>query len=78
MSALQIADGTHFAKSCLLCGAPHLVVRTNKATGQQFAGCPNYPDCTYTCGIPQEAIMRLLGQPTLFPPDDHTVKRREP
>ena len=43
-----------------------LIVKTNKHTEHQFLGCPNYPGCTYTRGIPEEWKMRAAGQAGLF------------
>lgn len=53
---------------CPQCDTPprKLVVKTNRHTGHQFLGCPNFPDCTYTRGIPEEWVMRANGQPGLF------------
>jgi ssDNA-binding Zn-finger/Zn-ribbon topoisomerase 1 len=52
---------------CPVCIPPRsLIVKTNRHTTHQFLGCPNYPDCDYTRGIPQEWIMRAQGQPDLF------------
>ena len=50
-------------------GAVKLVVKTNKKFHQkvtQFLGCPNWPDCNYTRGIPESMVMRANGQPELF------------
>jgi ssDNA-binding Zn-finger/Zn-ribbon topoisomerase 1 len=53
--------------TCPKCGPLHkLEVHTNHQTGQQFLGCPNYPDCHHTQAIPQEWYMRAMGQPELF------------
>lgn len=52
---------------CPDCGpAVELIVRTNRENGSQFLGCPNYPDCTYRRGIPEEWKLRQAGQPGLF------------
>lgn len=52
---------------CPHCKPPRfLVVKTNRATDHQFLGCPNYPECDYTRGIPEEWKMREAGQVGLF------------
>jgi len=38
-----------------------LVVRTNRANGSQFLGCPNWPECKHTQAIPEDLIMKLHG-----------------
>jgi len=43
-----------------------LRVKTNRTNGNQFLGCPGWPDCTYTRGIPEAWIMRAQGQEELF------------
>lgn len=43
-----------------------LIVRTNKKTGHQFLGCPNWPECTETREIPDEIKLRAMGQKELF------------
>jgi ssDNA-binding Zn-finger/Zn-ribbon topoisomerase 1 len=43
-----------------------LIVKTNRVNSNQFLGCPNWPDCSYTQEIPEAWIMRAQGQPTLF------------
>ena len=43
-----------------------MVVRTNRANGGQFLGCPNWPECPETTDIPESWRMRALGQPELF------------
>jgi ssDNA-binding Zn-finger/Zn-ribbon topoisomerase 1 len=45
---------------------PKLIVKTNRKTGSQFLGCPNFPECNYTHEIPEAWIMRAQGQPALF------------
>jgi ssDNA-binding Zn-finger/Zn-ribbon topoisomerase 1 len=52
---------------CKVCEVKvRLVVRENHQNGSQFLGCPNWPNCTYTERIPEELIMRALGQEELF------------
>jgi len=43
-----------------------LIVKTNRHNENQFLGCPNWPDCTYTRPIPEAWKMRAEGQPSLF------------
>jgi len=50
---------------CPECGQK-LIIKTNRHTDHQFLGCPNFPECTYTRGIPEEWKMREQGQPGLF------------
>jgi ssDNA-binding Zn-finger/Zn-ribbon topoisomerase 1 len=47
-------------------GAVKLIVRTVHNSDRQFLGCPNWPDCDFTRGIPESMIMRANGQPELF------------
>jgi ssDNA-binding Zn-finger/Zn-ribbon topoisomerase 1 len=42
------------------------VVKTNRTTGNQFLGCPSYPECTFTREIPEAWILRANGQLDLF------------
>ena len=51
---------------CTECNDTKLIVRTNKKTGHQFLGCPQWPQCSYTREIPDELILRALGQKELF------------
>jgi ssDNA-binding Zn-finger/Zn-ribbon topoisomerase 1 len=44
----------------------HLIVKTNKINNNQFLGCPNWPECDFTRGIPHEWVLRAQGQPELF------------
>lgn len=43
-----------------------LIVRTNRQRGDQFLGCPNFPECTYTQEIPEAWYLEAMGQPKLF------------
>jgi len=43
-----------------------LRVKTNRVNGNQFLGCPNWPDCDYTDSIPESLIMEVQGQKKLF------------
>ena len=47
-------------KACPECGAP-LVVRVNRTTDERFLGCTRYPDCRYTCPLPEHVKMQLAG-----------------
>lgn len=61
----KFPDGKESQIACPSCGA-RLMVKTNAKRGNQFLGCPNYPDCHYTAPIPESWKMRLEGQPSLF------------
>ena len=43
-----------------------LIVKTNRQSDHQFLGCPKWPECEYTRGIPEEWKMREAGQVGLF------------
>ena len=43
-----------------------LIVKTNRINENQFLGCPNYPECNYTRGIPEAWKMRANGQQELI------------
>lgn len=63
----KFIENTESSVLCPQCTPPRkLTVKTNRATGHQFLGCPNYPECTYTRGIPEEWLMRAAGQAGLF------------
>lgn len=47
-----------------------LIVKENRQNGNQFLGCPEWPDCDHTEGIPETMKMRALGQPELFAKDE--------
>lgn len=67
MTTPKFQDGTESAVLCPTCNPPRkLIVRSNKHTGSQFLGCPNYPVCDHTQAIPESWIMRAQGQPDLF------------
>lgn len=52
---------------CPQCSADtHLIIKTNRHTGSQFLGCPNYPDCRYTREIPESLKMTLRGAQRLL------------
>jgi ssDNA-binding Zn-finger/Zn-ribbon topoisomerase 1 len=63
----KFAENTESEILCPNCAQPpKLVVKTNRATGNQFLGCPNWPDCSHTRPIPEAWYMRASGQPDLF------------
>lgn len=47
-------------RSCPKCGRP-LVLRTNGATGEEFLGCSQWPQCTYTTPLTPDLVMRRAG-----------------
>jgi len=47
-------------------GAVKLIVKTVHNSDRQFLGCPNWPDCNHTRGIPESMYLRAAGQPELF------------
>lgn len=42
-----------------------MVQRVNRATGQEFFGCDQYPLCAETMPIPESVWMRQAGAPEL-------------
>ncbi len=63
----KFVENTESDIVCPQCNPPRkLIVKTNRHTDHQFLGCPNYPECNYTRGIPEEWVMRANGQPSLF------------
>jgi len=70
---VKFPDNTESDLRCPRCERK-LIVKTNRHTDHQFLGCPNYPECDYTRGIPEEWIMRAQGQPGLF----DEVKQQDP
>lgn len=63
----KFVDNTESDILCPQCNPPRkLIVKTNRHNGNQFLGCPNYPECNYTRGIPEEWKMRAAGQAGLF------------
>lgn len=67
MSEYKFKDNTEADIYCPECvPLRKLIVKTNRHTGNQFLGCPNWPECEYTRAIPEAWIMRAQGQQTLF------------
>lgn len=63
----KFVENTESDILCPQCDPPRkLIVKTNRHTDHQFLGCPNYPECNFTRGIPEEWVMRANGQPSLF------------
>lgn len=64
-----MADLNHVkvTKTCPNCGVAHrLTIRTNRATQEQFLGCPNWPECKHTEPLPEDVRLRAAGQQGLF------------
>lgn len=62
-----LTTGLEVAITCPKCGpATKLKVRENHQNGSQFLGCPNWPQCDHTQGIPEHVKMEAAGQPRLF------------
>lgn len=64
MSKLQ--DRSEVNRTCPRCkdegrGNVKLIVRTNRDNGNQFLGCPNWPECSYTKPIPEDVKMEAAG-----------------
>ena len=58
----KVERGTKVSRDCPKCGTgSKLMVRTNRANGSQFLGCPNWPTCNYTEPIPESVMMELAG-----------------
>ena len=57
-----LPDRMEVSLTCPECGPTvKLIVRTNRTTGSQFLGCPNWPGCLFTRQIPQDLILRAQG-----------------
>lgn len=50
--------------TCPDCGS-ELVVRVNRQSNSEFAGCTSYPQCRYTASVPESVRLRRLGVPQL-------------
>lgn len=55
----------HIVKPCKRCGAT-LVIRVNRATDEEFLGCPRWPECQYTEPLPEAIKLRRQGQRDMF------------
>ena len=53
----MIQDQRDSAKNCPACGQP-LTKRTNRNTGEDFLGCSDWPNCTYTEVLPEDILMK--------------------
>lgn len=51
-------------KRCPRCSAV-MVVRTNKASGQEFLGCSRWPECDHTEELPESYRMLREGHEML-------------
>lgn len=58
-------DQSKVTKPCPKCGHP-LTIRQNRATGDEFLGCMQYPECRYTEKLPEYFRLKRMGAPTLF------------
>jgi len=47
-------------RSCPRCKSP-LLIRTNRASGNQFFGCSAWPECAHTEPIPEYVRLRQAG-----------------
>jgi hypothetical protein len=56
----------YFEFRAIVSAVVKLVVKNNRITGNQFLGCPNWPRCNYTQGIPESWYMRAMGQQEMF------------
>ena len=64
---MKFQENTESDILCPHCNPPRkLIVKTNKQNDNQFLGCPNFPNCDYTRGIPETWKMRAAGQVGLF------------
>lgn len=55
-----LRDGQSVELSCPEHG-DRLMVRRNRQNDGQFLGCPRWPACTYTRGLPIDVILRQQG-----------------
>ena len=64
---MDLDDRMEVEISCPKCSHDtKLIVRTNKANGNQFLGCPNFPECNHSQPIPEYLYMKRAGQASLF------------
>ena len=60
--AIKLLEGSEVAVWCpVFIPQVKMVVRTNRLNGHQFLGCPNWPSCEHTTGIPEDILMRAAG-----------------
>ena len=48
------------ARRCPKCGG-EMVLRTNKANGEPFFGCSEWPHCGFTEPVPEYVRLRQMG-----------------
>lgn len=58
----------HIVKPCKRCGAT-LVIRVNHETGEEFFGCPRWPECKHTEPLPEAIKLRRAGVRDMFDDD---------
>lgn len=62
MQKPQLPNNQPIERDCPKCSPRvKLMVKTNRANGNQFLGCPNWPECEYTAPIPEALIMQAQG-----------------
>lgn len=63
---MKLQENAEVERYCPVCSPPpKLIVKTNRKNGNQFLGCPNWPNCTHTEPIPESLRMKAAGAPTL-------------
>jgi ssDNA-binding Zn-finger/Zn-ribbon topoisomerase 1 len=61
----------NITKSCPECGVGTLlVIKRNRTTGEEFLGCPRWPNCTYAEPLPETIKLRRQGQKDMFEGDE--------
>ena len=55
--------GSPSARNCPDCGQPLEFVRDDG--GREYLGCSDRPECRYREAMPEDALMRRRGAPTL-------------
>ena len=59
---MKLVVNSEVERLCPVCeGSVKLVVKENRRTGHQFLGCPEWPYCEHTEGIPESLKMEALG-----------------
>ena len=61
----KFENNTQTSIPCEDCGAK-LIIKTNRQNGNQFLGCPNWPECEFTRDIPESYKLRAMGQEELL------------